>query len=297
MYMAYSNNPNLPRVRREAVRLVAKGWSTRAVARHLGYTQSAVVKWCARSPGNRRLRLIPTRSSRPHHHPAELPFEVVDHILALRGERGQCAEILHHRLTAEGIAVSLSSVKRTLKRAGVIYPSPWKRWHRCPERPVPETPGILIEIDSMQEGLARERLHAYALVDLCSRWAYAEAAPRISTHRSLAFVEGARQAAPFPFHTLQSDHGAEFSKWLTRRLGERGLAHRHSRVRTPTDNAHVERFIQTLQRECLRRIPRTWRSWQREIPDFLRYYNAERPHMALGMKTPLEALKRFQAID
>ncbi|MBI2278831.1 MAG: transposase [Candidatus Brennerbacteria bacterium] len=294
--MAYSTNPNLPRVRQEAVRLVREGWSTREVARHLGYTQSAVVKWYARAPGNRHF-IIPTRSSRPLHHPHELSSEVVDRILTMRGERHQCAEILHHRLTEEGLAVSLSSVKRTLKRAGVTYPSPWKRWHTYPPRPIAETPGILVEIDSMQEGCAYEHLHAYALVDLCSRWTHAEAMPRISTHRSLAFVEEAREVAPFSFRTLQSDHGAEFSKWLTERLRERGIAHRHSRVRTPTDNAHVERFIQTLQRECLRRIPGTLRAWRREIPPFLRYYNTERPHMALGMQIPLEILKRFQAID
>ena len=294
--MAYSLNPQLPRVRREAVRLVREGWSTREVARHLGYAQSAIVKWCARAPGNRHCVIV-TRSSRPLHHPHELAPSLVDRILSLRAERKQCAEILHHRLTKEGIAVSISSVKRTLKRAGVIYPSPWKKWHMYPPRPIAETPGVLVEMDTMQEGLAHEHLHAYALVDLCSRWGHAEATNHISTHRSLAFVEEARMVAPFPLLTLQSDHGAEFSKWLTKRLGERGMAHRHSRVRTPTDNAHVERFILTLQRECLRRIPSSFKSWRREIPEFLRYYNTERPHMALGMQTPVEVLKRFQAID
>lgn len=188
--MAYSTNPALPRVRRDAVNFVRSGHSTREAARHFGYSQGAVVQWMQRAPGNRRL-FIPTISSRPHHHPRELSFEMVYHILALRRERGQCAEILHHRLTKEGMAVSLSSVKRTLKRAGVIYPSPWKRWHQYLVRPRPETPGILVEIDSMQEGLAGEYLHAYALVDLCSRWGYASACARVNTHRSLSRGGGA----------------------------------------------------------------------------------------------------------
>lgn len=294
----YETNLRLPRLRMEAVRRVRGGEGVREVARHFGYSPGAVSKWVRRAsalPSN--IHVISTRSSRPLHHPHELPLEVVDRILTLRAERRQCAEILHHRLTGEGIAVSLSSVKRTLKRAGAIYPSPWKKWHTYPPRSLAETPGVLVEIDSMQEGFAHEHLHAYALVDLASRWAHAEAVPRISTHRSLAFVEGARRIAPFPFHTLQSDHGAEFSKWFTKALLSRDMSHRHTRVRTPTDNAHVERFIQTLQRECLRRMPGTLRAWRREIPDFLRYYNEERPHMALGMKTPLETLKCFQAID
>lgn len=290
----YETNSRLPRLRMEAVRLVQSGWTVREVARHLGYYPGTITKWVERAaalPSN--AHLIPTLSSRPHHHPHELPFEAVERILTLRRERSQCAEILHHRLALEGLIVSLSSVKRTLKRHGLAYPSPWKRWHQYLLRPIPEKPGILVEIDALQEGLASGHLHAYALVDLCSRWGYAEATARLSTHRSLAFVEGARRVAPFSFQVLQSDHGAEFSRWLTSRLAERGIAHRHSRVRTPTDNAHVERFIQTLQRECLRRIPGTLRTWQREIPEYLRYYNTERPHMALGMKTPSDILKVF----
>jgi len=31
--------------------------------------------------------------------------------------------------------------------------------------------------------------------------------------------------------------------------------------------------------------------WRKELPEYLRYYNAERPHMGLGMKTPLEVFK------
>jgi transposase InsO family protein len=104
--------------------------------------------------------------------------------------------------------------------------------------------------------------------------------------------------APFPFTTLQSDHGAEFSKWFTKRIVERGMAHRHSRVRQPNDNAHLERWNRTLQEECLSRVPRSIRSYQKEIPDYLRYYNTERPHMALEMKTPREKVAElFQAID
>jgi len=294
----YETNKRLPRLRMEAVRLAQAGRGIREVARHFGYAPGTISKWARKAdtlPSN--ARLIPTRSSRPRHHPKELGEDIVIHILELRRERNQCAEILHHRLLKEGISVSLSSVKRTLKRHGLVYPSKWKKWHEYPSRPLPERPGILVQIDSMQEGLAKEELRAYALIDVCSRWAHAEAAPRISTHRSLAFVEKARRLSPFPFRVVQSDHGQEFSKWLTKRLGERGISHRHSRVRRPTDNAHVERFILTLQRDCLKKVPSSLRSWRREIPEFLRWYNTERPHMALGMRTPVETLKCFQAID
>lgn len=290
MYMAYTTNPHIPRVRMEAVRLVKyRGWSTRDAARHVGYSQAAIVQWCKRDPTGGWWP-IATRSSCPHHHPQQLAGALVTRILEMRSERNQCAEILHHRLTQEGVVVSLSSVKRVLKRNGMTRFSPWKKWHQYPPRPEPEKPGVLVQIDSMHDGVPADRLSAYALVDVCSRWGYAEPAGRVNTHASARFLARARSLAPFTFATVQSDHGSEFSRWFTAIAKYEGVEHRHSRVRTPTDNSHVERFIQTLQRECLNRIPKTFRSWEREIPEFLRYYNHERPHMALEMKTPAQVI-------
>ncbi|MBI1999340.1 MAG: helix-turn-helix domain-containing protein [Parcubacteria group bacterium] len=64
-------NPELPKVRGQAVELVRRGWSTRKAARHFGYTHSAVVKWVAKAK-RRGYGAIPTRSSRPKHHPHAL---------------------------------------------------------------------------------------------------------------------------------------------------------------------------------------------------------------------------------
>ena len=123
MHMAYSTNPQLPHVRMEAVRLVRSGWSTRKVARHLGYSQAAIVQWMKRAPANRMARVIPTRSSRPHHHPKEISKELENLILAYRKHYERDAFFIHHLLTKEGVDISLSSVKRTLKRNQLTYPS------------------------------------------------------------------------------------------------------------------------------------------------------------------------------
>jgi transposase InsO family protein len=295
MYMAYTTNPNLPRVRMQAVELVRAGWSVREVARHLGYSHNAILKWLDRQPEygwHGRLE-IPTRSSRPRHHPKELSQDIINRLLDIRTERNQCAEIIHWRLTQEGIFISISSVKRTLKRLGISKYSKWKKWHQYPPRPMPESPGTLVEVDAVHEGPTDNRVSAYALIDVNSRWAYAEPSLRINTWNTINFVKRARKEAPFAFQTIQTDHGSEFSKQLTRVIGYAGINHRHSRVRTPTDNGHVERFIRTLQDECLHRIPRDFKIWQKEIPEFIRYYNTERPHMGLNFKTPLEVVTSY----
>lgn len=195
---------------------------------------------------------------------------------------------LYHRLQKEGWTVSLSSVKRVLKRFGCSRYSRWKKWHQYPERPLAEKPGLLVEIDTIHDGPHEDRLYVYTMLDVCSRFAYALPTERITTHLSLNFVRTAE--LPFPVRTLQSDHGPEFSKWFTKMIGVSGIAHRHSRVRRPNDNAHLERFNRTLQEECLSRISRSLRAYRKEIPEYLRYYNTERPHMGLNFKTPTEVL-------
>ena len=244
-----------------------------------------------------RAQTIPTRSSRPHSHPAQLSAEVIGRILTLRAKRSQCAEILHWRLGQEGVSVSLSSVKRVLHRAGISKYSRWKKWHQYPERPSAEKPGILVEIDTIHDGPHDDRLYLYTILDVCARWGYAEPYEAISAGRSVRFVRSAQSAALFPFQMMQSDNGPEFTKHFTTQLGQLGIAHRHSRVRKPNDNAHLERFNRTIQEECLARVSRSLRAYRRAIPEWLRYYNTERPHMGLQMQTPTDVLKRFQGIE
>lgn len=281
----------MPLVRMEAVRLVRSGWSTVKVAKHMGYSQSAIVKWMKRAPHDLRTRIIPTYSSKPLHHPNELPALTVKAIIEYRKKYRRCAEVLQYLLSKDGIEVSLSSVKRTLRRNELTYPSKWKKWHQYPPRPTAESPGMLVELDTIHVGPHENRLYIYTLLDVCSRRAYAIPSLRINTHKSLQFVENAKLILPFEIKTLQSDHGSEFSKWFAKRIEERDMVHRHSRVRKPNDNAHLERFNRTIQDECISRIPRRISVWQKEIPEYLEYYNNERPHLALEMKSPVDLIK------
>ena len=293
--MAYTTNPHLPRVRMQAVEFVRRGWSIRKTARYLGFAHNTVLNWTKRTPeyGWHGQLIIPTRSSKPHHHPKELSFDMVSRILSLRQERNQCAEIIHYRLKQENISVSLSSVKRVLKRFNCTKYSRWKKWHKYPERPLASNPGILVEIDTVWAGIPDNRLYVYTLLDVCSRWAYALPSEKINTHKSLNFIRQARNISPFEFKTLQSDHGSEFSKYFTKQMLVHGLTHRHSRVRTPSDNGHLERFNRTLQEECLNRLTKSLRIWQKAIPEYLHYYNNERPHMGINMQTPMQVVTSY----
>jgi len=286
-------NPKLPRLRMQTAKLVLKqGWSTRQAARYTGFDHSTIVRWVAKAKLSNQL-VIPTRTSRPKHHPSALPHEIIDAILKHRYKYHRCAEVIHYQLTKDGFNVSLSSVKRTLKRYGLTYPSKWKKWHVYPERPLPEKPGILVEIDSMREGLPLEHLYLYVLIDVCSRWGFAKPVRVVNSWQSAKFFLEAKNESLFDFRMIQSDHGSEFAKWFSKQVLASGVEHRHSRVRRPTDNGHVERFIRTIQQECLSRTHRSLKAWEKAIPDFIYYYNTERPHMGINMKTPLEVVRSY----
>lgn len=290
-YMPYTIHPNIPQVRMDAVKLVRKGWSMRRVARHLGYNVSSICRWVKRAPDDAR-RIIPTLSSRPHSCPHALPPSIVDLILELRLKTGRCSDVIHYELTQMGISVSLSSVKRVLKRAGLLEEkSKWKKYRRNEPRPPVEHPGDLVELDTIHivPFIGTRRFYIYTLLDVCTRWAFARVSQRITAGRSVSFLHRAAEQAPFSFSMIQSDNGPEFSSWFTTHAG---IHHRHSRVRQPNDNAHLERFNRTIQEECLYYLKQEPRVYQAAIQRYLPYYNEERPHLGLDFLTPSQVLQR-----
>ncbi len=289
--MAYNTNPKMPRVRMNAVKLVRSGWSQSKVARHLGYPQGTISKWVKKAPWDAR-KNIPTESSRPHGSPKALAQSMVDAIIRERERYGRCAEVVHDELRKRNMVVSLSSVKRTLERNGLITKrSPWRRWHDIFPRPIAEKPGDLVQIDTIHiQPRGEKKFYIYTAIDLFSRFAYAKVVWHINTHESLQFVKEAERAARFSFRTIQSDNGQEFSSWFTEHIGVMGIAHRHSRVRQANDNAHIERFNRTIQEEYLDRMPKDFSSYQKAVKRYLTYYNGERSHMGINFLTPLKKI-------
>jgi len=60
----------------------------------------------------------------------------------------------------------------------------------------------------------------------------------------------------------------------------------------PLSHPFVERLIGTIRRELLDQAP-FWTSTdlERKLSDFMRYYNRERTHQALGGNTPVPSAK------
>src|SRR3989339_540795 len=291
----YTTNPNMPKLRMEAVRLVKhRGGSTRKVARHTGFNQSAIVKWCKKDPTG-GWRRIPTKSSRPNHHPQELKQSIIAKILKIRVATKRTSEVVHQELLNQGIKVSLNSVRRTIDRHGLMKKrSPWKRFHPHVDRPYPLKAGDLLEIDTIHLMTSKKtRIYVFTLVDVYSRWTYAKCYEKMSGARSIEFVREAQGEANFRFNMFQSDHGPEFGKWFVSQIKK---SHRYTRIGKPNDNAHIERFNRTIQEECLDRLPKNVEKINSVLKEYLKYYNTERLHLGISLKSPIQLTNCFQGI-
>jgi transposase InsO family protein len=91
---------------------------------------------------------------------------------------------------------------------------------------------------------------------------------------------------------LITDNGPAYRSVLFNRTCQAlGIKHTFTKPYRPQTNGKAERFIQTCLREWA--YGRSWSHSQERtawLPAFLAYYNARRPHSALGYKPPASRL-------
>ena len=101
--------------------------------------------------------------------------------------------------------------------------------------------------------------------------------------------------ADFKFKTVQADNGPEFGKHFAEKLQAKGIVIRHTRLRRPNDNAHIERFNRTIQEECTGSYyleSESLDALNMRISNYLDYYNNNRIHLGLRFMTPSQMLQR-----
>lgn len=290
--MSYTSSPYAPKARFEAARLVVKGGMRASkVARMVGVHRSTVGEWVKRFPKklNQYGHYIDTLSSAPNHHPKQTPDEVVSRIIELREKlKGRCAPVIHAHLTSEGYRISVRTVGRVLKREGLIRRKKLSRFLKSVyPRPEAKLPGDLVQMDTIHVIRADgSRYYIYCLIDVYSRLAYAQYHTNLKQSTSYKVVKNAQKYLKFNFKMIQTDHGPEFKSGFTYQLSRSKIKLRHSRIRKPNDNAHIERFNRTLQEECFDCLPPKEKTIQKDLKEYLEYYNKERLHLSLELKTP-----------
>ena len=321
--MAYSTNPHLPKARAAAVRLLVEaGLPASTVALRAGVHRSTVWRWKRKwialnehvefnnpnrpsrpvSTANKLAACrwhIATESSKPHSHAWAIPDAVIQQILRAREQLKRCAEVVWHHVTHTlGLSISLSSVRRILRRHHCFDGARKPRVRPDnPRRPHVTRPGELVQTDTIHhvDPDSGRRLYYYTVIDLHTRLAYTKIATRILPGIAAAAVLEARQAFGFPFAMVQADNGPEYGRYFEQQMTKANIQTRHSRLHRPNDNAHIERFNRTVQTEC---IGHYWRKslplsrQQARLTAWLAYYNNERIHLGIQMRTPMAMLQR-----
>ena len=315
--MAYYRGKDIEKSRGNAVQeVILEKRSIAQVARRFGKNRSTIYRWIKKwgiqqnvlleNPGRPSRALgkvfrwqsvkwnIPTLSSAPKTHPNALNSDIVSAILRVRQRRYECAEIIHYKLAKEGINVSLSSIKRVIKRNELWRKKRRYRWNE--KRPLPTAPGELIQTDTVHyvNPLDHSKMYIYTVIDLYTRMAYAKIFPNLSEKGAAETIFEAQEFMNFPFKMVQSDNGAEFQNHFQGSLNSKGIKTRHSRVRHPNDDARIERFNRTLRKECIGQYNpnKNINLIDRKLNRFIRYYNYDRIHLGIGLKTPYEVLQR-----
>ena len=89
-----------------------------------------------------------------------------------------------------------------------------------------------------------------------------------------------------------TDNGSQFTgKEFKKFIGDYGLSHARTSVAYPQSNGKIERFHGTIKSECIREKCLTdFEEAKRVIGEYVKYYNEERLHSAIGYVSPQDKL-------
>ncbi len=279
------------------------GLSVAELAAAHGVHRSWIYKLLARYREGGYEALEP-RSRVPRSSPNRTPEEVVRAIVSLReqllSQGHDCgAETIAYHLAKELDSVpSVSTIWRILRREDLVTPQPQKRPRCSLIRFEAELPNEMWQADITHWQLAGgQGVEILNMIDDHSRlfvasrvFSTAKAADVVEVFRSAIDLHGSPAS-------LLCDNGAVFTatprggKVLLQLEMERlGVVAKNSRPYHPQTCGKVERLHQTLKRYLARQAPaRTLAELQGQLDAFAHYYNAIRPHRALGGRTPLQA--------
>jgi transposase InsO family protein len=203
--------------------------------------------------------------------------------------------ITYMMLDRDLVAVSPATTYRILSQAGVLdrwktqkdqkkgkgfaQPAhPHRDWHT--DVSYLNIGGTFYYFVSVLDGYSRAILH----------WDIRES---MTTDDVAIVLQGAHELYPEAKPKIISDNGPQY---IAREFKEyaRTMGMRHVLISPyyPQSNGKIERFHKTLKNECLRvHTPVTKDQAKRVVGEYVRYYNEERLHSAIGYVTPLVKLR------
>jgi transposase InsO family protein len=275
-----------------------QGRSFATLSRETDVPRDVLRRWWQRYETGGAAALQP-RSRRPRCSPTQVSASTEAAILALRTQGLGPARI------ALQVAPSVSTVYRTLVRHGrqQLHPPQSRRVRRYEKT----RPGELVHVDlKYLPSLENRAEFEFAAVDDFTREAVVWIARARTTYNATAFLEQLVATLPYPIEAVMTDNDLVFTMRFAYYRQRRtrfeqacqslGICHRLLRPHAPESNGKVERFIKTIDDECLAvHQPQTCAARIGVVNEFVWYYNHQRPHLSLAGQTPIQRRHAYLA--
>ena len=283
------------------------GRNAALTCRYFGISKSCFFKWRARFV-NSGLPGLETQSNRPAN--VRKPTTPPDVVAAIRTLRKDNPEYSKYKLQVilkrdYGYHVSDSTVGRIISRYNLFFSPPVKPKNhpdrrrsvgriRKPKDFSVSQPGDLVEVDVKHLPNTGSKRYAFVAVDVVTKQAAVHVSSTISSTQGALAWRKAVQKLGLP-NAVLTDNGSENMGAFAALLETQTTEHFWARPRAPKDKPHVERFIGSLERECIQwgGVTTDLRDQQEVINMWLKKYHSYRPHQSLGYLTPDEYLAKL----
>jgi putative transposase len=148
-----------------------------------------------------------------------------------------------------------------------------------------------MELDTIIRFIDGTKRYILTAIDVQRKFAFAGAYTSHSSKSAADFLKRVIEVCPFPIEELQTDNGSEFALFFEEACTLLDLTHFNTHVRSPKENAFIERFNRTISEDFIMMHRGLLRddlhAFNLKMVDWLLWYNTVRPHESLGMVSPL----------
>ncbi len=155
---------------------------------------------------------------------------------------------------------------------------------------LPQMPGDLVQMDTVSIFTTGIKRYIFTAIDVSTRFTLAYAYKSNSSTHGSDFLDKLLKVAPFAIKRVQTDNGSEFLKHFEHACEAKGLVHFFNYPKHPQANGYLERFNRTIQEQFVNQYIDTLDElddFNRELMNYLIWYNTEKPHRGIGNLPPL----------
>ena len=292
-------------------------YGEKATKEAFGADRRVINRWEKRlKEGNGSLMSLVPSSTAPHTvRRSTVPKELIDFIKNLRKKRPRLGKekikpLLDKFCRQKGLqTVSESTVGNIIKknhfffqRGGKIYHNPASKWAdkrlvkhkrlRVRHAPKPEDLGHIMA-DTVERIIDGIRHYFYSAIDIKFKFVLTLHYRTLNSRNMKDFYGRFKSVYPGIIKDWQTDNGKENLGEFDDELKRHNIPHVFSYPNCPKINAYIERYNRTVQEEFIDNnldIIHDEKLFNRELADYLIFYNTERPHKSLGLKSPIDYL-------